>query len=235
MRTQIDSLATIYGLQKPISDPTHILPDSSTCIDLIFTDQPNLVADSGVYPSLHTNCHHQITFCSFNLIIEYPTLYLCLVWDYKRASVNSIKVSLDQVNWPTILSNKNVHQQVNLWNSIILNILTNYVSNKVITIDDKDPPWTTDFIKSKIEWQNSIYRTFENSSKNLAQYNILQQAITEVCDLIYEKKDDYYNALAKKLSDPATSSKTYWSILKTFYNTKKVPIIPPILIENNFS
>ena len=209
MRTQIDSLATIYGLQKPISDPTHILPDSSTCIDLIFTDQPNLVADSGVYPSLHTNCHHQITFCSFNLIIEYPTLYLCLVWDYKRASVNSIKQSLDQVNWPTILSNKNVHQQVNLWNSIILNILTNYVSNKVITIDDKDPPWTTDFIKSKIEWQNSIYRTFENSSKNLAQYNILQQAITEVCDLIYEKKDDYYNALAKKLSDPATSSKTY--------------------------
>ena len=29
-----------------------------------------------------------------------------------------------------------------------------------------------------------------------------------------------------------TSSKTYWSILKTFYNTKKAPIIPPILIEN---
>ena len=60
----------------------------------------------------------------------------------------------------------------------------------------------------------------------------MQQAISEVSDLIYEKKNDYYNALAKKLSDPKTSSKTYWSILKTFYNTKKVPIIPPILIEN---
>ena len=36
----------------------------------------------------------------------------------------------------------------------------------------------------------------------------------------------------KKLSDPKTSSKTYWSILKTFYNNKKVPIIAPILIEN---
>ena len=60
----------------------------------------------------------------------------------------------------------------------------------------------------------------------------MQQAITEASDLIYEKKNDYYNALAKKLSDPTTSSKTYWSILKTFYNTKKVSIIPPILIEN---
>ena len=47
------------------------------------------------------------------------------------------------------------------------------------------------------------------------------------------KKNNYYNALARKLRDPKTNSKTYWSILKTFYNTKKVPIIPQILIENN--
>ena len=60
----------------------------------------------------------------------------------------------------------------------------------------------------------------------------MQQAITEVSDLIYEKKNDYYNGLAKILSDPTTSSKTYWSILKTFYNTKKVPIIPSIPIES---
>ena len=90
----------------------------------------------------------------------------------------------------------------------------------------------TNLVKSKIDWRNSIYKTFQNSSKNLAKYNTLQQAITEVSDLIYEEKNDYYNAVAKKLSDPTTSSKTYWSILKTFYSTKKVPIILPILIEN---
>ena len=60
----------------------------------------------------------------------------------------------------------------------------------------------------------------------------MQQAITEVSDLIYDKKNDYYNAFAKKLSNSTTSFKTYWSISKTFYNTKKVPIMPPILIEN---
>ena len=60
----------------------------------------------------------------------------------------------------------------------------------------------------------------------------MQQAIAEVSALIYEKKNDYYNGLAKILSDPTTSSKTYWSILKTFYNTKKVPIIPSIPIES---
>ena len=37
-----------------------------------------------------------------------------------------------------------------------------------------------------------------------------------------------------KLSNKATSSKTYWSILKTFLNSKKIPCIPPIFHDNKF-
>ena len=40
--TDIDSLTTMHGLHQLISDPTDLLPNSSSCIDLIFTDQPNL-------------------------------------------------------------------------------------------------------------------------------------------------------------------------------------------------
>ena len=32
-----------------------------------------------------------------------------------------------------------------------------------------------------------------------------------------------------KVNNPKTSSKTYWSILKTFFNGRKIPIIPPLL------
>ena len=77
--TDIDSLTTVHGLQQLISEPTHLLPNSLSCIDLIFTDQPNLVVDSGVHPSLHPNCHHQIIFCKFNLMIKYPPPYERLV------------------------------------------------------------------------------------------------------------------------------------------------------------
>ena len=36
--SNIDSLTTTHGLHQLISQPTHLLPTSSTCIDLIFTD-----------------------------------------------------------------------------------------------------------------------------------------------------------------------------------------------------
>ena len=42
----------------------------------------------------------------------------------------------------------------------------------------------------------------------------------------------YYERIANKLNDPTTSSKTYWAIVKTIVNSKKVPVLPPILVNN---
>ena len=49
-------------LHRLIAEPTHLMGDSKSCIDLIFSDQPNLVIESGVHQSLHEQCHHQIVF-----------------------------------------------------------------------------------------------------------------------------------------------------------------------------
>ena len=64
----------LHSLRQFLSEPTHLLFQSLSCIDLIFTDQPNLITDSGAYPSLQINCCHQITHCKMNLIIEYERL-----------------------------------------------------------------------------------------------------------------------------------------------------------------
>ena len=37
-----------------------------------------------------------------------------------------------------------------------------------------------------------------------------------------------------KLSNAETSSKAYWSILKSFVNDKKIPTIPPLYHNSNF-
>ena len=81
--SKIDSLTTTHGLHQLISQPTHLLPTSSTS-PTSSTEQPNLVVNCGAHPLLHKNCHHQITFCKLNLKIEYPPPYECLVWDYEK-------------------------------------------------------------------------------------------------------------------------------------------------------
>ena len=55
-----------------INEPTHILENSSSCIDLIFTSQPNLPVESRTQSSPHPNCHHQIIYPKFNVEVLYP-------------------------------------------------------------------------------------------------------------------------------------------------------------------
>ena len=64
-----------YGLHQLIFGQTHIFPNSSSCTDLIFTFQLNVIFKSGVHTSLHPNCHQQIIYCKFNTFIEYPPPY----------------------------------------------------------------------------------------------------------------------------------------------------------------
>ena len=96
--TKIDALTSYHGLHQLISPSTHILANSSSCIDFIFTDQPNLVTDCGIHPSLHPNCHHQIIYCKLNLKIVYTPPYQRLAWDFKRASIDSIRESIKTVD-----------------------------------------------------------------------------------------------------------------------------------------
>ena len=84
----IESITSQFGLNKLINEPIHLLQNSSSCIDLIFTSQPNIVVKSGVRPSLHPNCHHQIIFAKFNLKICYSPPYLREASHYKKANAD---------------------------------------------------------------------------------------------------------------------------------------------------
>ena len=81
--SKTDPIANSYGLNQLIQEPTHILNSSSSCIDLIFTSQPNLVMEYGIHSSLHSNCHYQIVFTKFNLSIFYPLPNERTVWNYE--------------------------------------------------------------------------------------------------------------------------------------------------------
>ena len=83
---QLDNLFSDLNLSQIITEPTHFRDNCRpSCIDLIITDQPNLVLDCGVRPSLDTLCKHQITFCRTNFSMPPPPSYKRKVWQYNEA------------------------------------------------------------------------------------------------------------------------------------------------------
>ena len=62
----------------------------------------------------------------------------------------------------------------------------------------------------------------------------LENFIIELNELISSAKVLHYDNFAKKLSNSLLQTKTYWSILETFYKDKKIPLISPLLVLNKF-
>ena len=139
--SEIKSLTSSHGLSKLISDPTHILQNSFSCIDLAFKNQLYFVIGSGAHISLHPNCHDQIVFSKLNIRIEYPPLYKWSVWDYQNTDSQSLNKTIEMFNCEKLFHNKNIHDQLKLFNETIVHIVHNCISNKCITCNNKEPLW----------------------------------------------------------------------------------------------
>ena len=231
---QIDALTSYYNLQQIISEPTHILPHSNSCIDLIFTSQPNLVRNSGVLASLHSNCHHNIIFVKFDLNIEYPPLYKRLVWIYDKANSIMIQRAASQFDWEKAFSNQSIDSKIEIFNEVLLNIFSNYCPSKKITCNDNEPPWLTDKIKRMICLKDDAFKHFQSRNEDGTQNDIYKILTQQITDEIEKEKHNYYDKLSNKLNDPSANQKKYWTVLKTLMNDKKTPLIPPILIDDTF-
>ena len=83
---------------------------------------------------MNKNCHHQITFCKLNLKVEYPPPYQRLVWNFKKSNNDAIKGAIELVNWDSLFSHKNVHEQVAIFNQTLMNISSNYIPNKFLQL-----------------------------------------------------------------------------------------------------
>ena len=155
-----------FGLSQIITEATHILESSFSCIDLIFTTQPNLVVESGVHPSLLPNCHYKIVFAKFDLQIYYPP-YQQEIWHYKQANTELRRRAVTDFNWDRAFLNTNVNEKVSIFSSTILNILSNFIPLETIVFDDKDPPWFNRTIKSLIQEKKDTFNKYRKSKNNI--------------------------------------------------------------------
>ena len=223
---QVDAVTSSYGLSQLICEPTHILLNSSSYIDLIVVNQNNLIMDSGAHVSLHPNCHHQIVYVKLNL-------YQRLVWNYKKTNIQLLNRTIQTFNWDKLLENKNDNEQLYIFNKTMLNIFHNFIPNKNMICNDKDPTWFNNQIKTLIEKKNHLFKSYMANVRLAVGRVRLQKVDAELINIIKPSKENVHNNLAKKLNDPNTSSKKHWSIMKTSVNGKKTPIIPLLLVNNN--
>ena len=230
---EIQNLATQHGLRQIIDGPTHLLENSFSCIDLIFSSANHLVLDSGIFPSLHPRCHHQIIFCKLNFQIPFAPSYKRIIWDFSRANPVLIRRAVDMVDWDGCFEGLDVDGRVTFLTSTITNIMSNFVPNKVITIRNKDAVWMTAEIKIALHEKSKIYEHYVKNGRRKEDLKILHEHQSRCRRAVRDAKKSYFSRLANNLTDPNLGSKKYWSILNQFLHKRKSPRIPPVRDTRN--
>ena len=148
---------------------------------------------------MESGVHAQVLYAKLNLKIESPILYERLVWDYKKANIQLLNHTIETFNSEKLLENKNVNEQLHLFNKTMLNIFHNFIPNKNIICNDKDPIWFNNQIERLIEKKNCLFKSCMAKGRLVVDRVRLQKAGTELINKIKSSKEELN--LAKKLND----------------------------------
>ena len=143
-----------------------------------------------------------------------------------------ISKAIQGFDWDKAFLDKSAEEKASILTKTILNIMSNFIPNEIVTIDDRDPPWINNKIKSLIK---NITEYFKNCVKpnnpdSIRHFEQMQDTLRKSIEI---SKQKYYFKLSRKLAVNKINPKCYWSILKSFLNNKTITCIPP-LIYNQF-
>ena len=233
---KIEEMLTELNLSQLISEPTNFTPGKNpSCIDLLITDQPNLLLNSGTRPSLDSKCHHQIIHGKVNFKIPPPPPTERKIWHYNKANTEAIKNSMTSFPWAKHLKiNTDVNWQVKQFTQIFFNIMSNFIPHDTKKFIPRDSPWINKTLKSLLRKKDKIYRNYKKHGYKEEDKNRLDAIRTECNDAIVEGKLAYLDNLGKDLNESNSTSKNYWKIIHRVMNKSRAPKIPPILDMGNF-
>ena len=78
-----------------------------------------------------------------------------------------------------------------------MNVFSNFIPNKLVTFNEKDPPWMSQYLKKQIKWHKKIYAKYLNGKNGSVDYITLQNVMAEVSELVCKSKDNYHEQLAR--------------------------------------
>ena len=223
------------GLSQLVNKPTHFINDFKSCIDLVITDQPNLINECSILPSLHSTCHHCINHIVLNVNNTPPPPYKRKIWHYERAQSSSIKKSVKQFDWESELRafERDPNLQVKLFTDVLTNIFSNFIPNDERVIKPREPAWVTRNLTHAYRKYKKAFKTFLKNGCPDNGSDRIDDLKAEYTKLVNDAKERYLVGQGAKLSQ-ACDIQQIWAIIKNFLNKSKTTIIPPILLNNAF-
>ena len=220
----------MFQLHQLTNSDTRITPTSSTCIDLIITQTPQVIKSIEVLPEICSDhcvpCATVISNTSTNYSFK-RTLY-----NYDKLDATKFCNMLSRIGWADAMQNGSIDDCAEHFNIIFFQATCNCMPVKTVTIRSKDAAWINADIRWTIKQRYRLFKKAKRSNKyeDWRAYRTYKNVVTTK---IRDRKLKYLNELDLKSSDPKQfGTKEWWKLVKQFMNKKGISDdIPPIFFN----
>ena len=77
-----------------------------------------------------------------------------------------ISNAIQGFDWDKAFLDKSTEEKASILTKTILNIMSNFIPNEIVIIDDQDPPWINNKIKSLIRNKNEYFKNCVKSNNS---------------------------------------------------------------------
>ena len=147
-----------FNLTQVISEPTRIVNDCSSLIDLAFVSIPGMVQSCKTIPPLGNSDHLGIHLTMTTKLKKNPLKpQLRKVWRYNLADFNQAVELLDSVEWKSLLDERDVDMYWSSFKHYFLQIMEICIPHALVKTK-RNVPWFNKEIKQAICKRNLLHR-----------------------------------------------------------------------------
>ena len=227
---KLHNLVLTNNLFQIIQEPTHLTPHNISTLDLILTDSPGYILDSGIGAPLG-DPYHCLIFCRIRVQTPKQNCYKRDIWEYKHGNYEGLNESLSTAPWDAMDIYDEIDEAAHYFKSLFLQTCKDFIPTKRITVRPRDEHWITNDVRRSFRKRNRAHKRWKRNPSD-ATFNHYTQAREETEACKQTAKDIYYSNLSRRLISPETGAKEYWKLTKELYGTKVKGGIPPLVKDD---
>ena len=219
-----DALYTL-NLSQIISTPTRQTQLTANLRDLMITNNPLIIADSGTLSSF-SNIDHFPVFASIRIQTPKTSVTTKKIWDYDKLDADKLTRLLLHINWDNIIE-QDIHIATEKFTHTILTAAAEAIPIKTIHIRPTNKPWITADLKRNIRRRDRLF-TRAKQRQTDRDWDKWKQQRNFVTDLNRRLRNAHLKMQVNKLLGSKLNPHQYHQTLKNIMGRTKNQTIPPL-------
>lgn len=163
----LETLLESFSLTQIIKKPTRVTQESSTLIDYILVNKPNIILRSNVVNMAQFSDHHLI-YCLVDMpVVRNNNPKSIIVRDMKNINLEIFEMDARNIDWYRVEEFESIDDKVSFLNAKILQLFNFHAPERKIRITKKLNPWITPNIKHMMKLRDKALSEYRSSLRDI--------------------------------------------------------------------